>query len=79
MSDERLTPEGERIFRELDKLNELIVKVGFQHGQATEENGADICDVAAFQELGRESIDGFKKNILDIPEFYTFQNHIMCV
>lgn len=56
MSDERLTPEGERIFRELDKLNELIVKVGFQHGQATEENGADICDVAAFNELGTETI-----------------------
>lgn len=56
MSDERLTPEGERIFRELDKLNELIVKVGFQHGQATEENGTDICDVAAFQELGTETI-----------------------
>ena len=49
-----LTPEGKRIFRELDKLGEMVVKVGFQHGKASEDTGIDICDVAPFNELGTE-------------------------
>lgn len=56
MAEDRLTADGERIFRELDKLNELMVAIGFQHGKATEENGVDVCDVAAFNELGTEHI-----------------------
>ena len=34
----------------------MVVQIGFQHGAATEENGADVCDVAAFNELGTETI-----------------------
>lgn len=56
MSDDRLTPEGERVFRELDKLGKMVVRIGFQHGASREENGADVCDVAAFNELGTETI-----------------------
>lgn len=56
MSDDRLTPEGERVFRELDKLGKMDVQIGFQHGASREENGADVCDVAAFNELGTETI-----------------------
>lgn len=56
MGKDGMTPEGERIFRELDKLGKMVVKVGFQHGEAAEENGADVCDVAAFNELGTENI-----------------------
>lgn len=56
MCDDRLTPEGERVFRELKKLGDMVVQIGFQHGAATEENGADVCDVAAFNELGTETI-----------------------
>ena len=56
MSDDRLTPEGERVFRELDKLGKMVVQIGFQHGASREENGADVCDVAAFNELGTETI-----------------------
>ncbi len=33
-----------------------MFRSGFQHGAATEENGADVCDVAAFNELGTETI-----------------------
>lgn len=56
MAEDRLTDDGKRIFRELDKLASLMVAVGFQQGDATEESGVDICDVAAFNELGTEHI-----------------------
>lgn len=52
-----LTPEGQRVFRELDQLGEMIVNIGFQHGKASEKKtGADICDVAAFNEFGTENM-----------------------
>lgn len=50
-----LTPEGKRIFRELDKLGEMVVKVGFQMGEKY-PNGTRVLDVAAFNEFGTESI-----------------------
>ena len=53
---DRLTPEGQRFFRELAELKELEVRVGFQRGKAQEEDGTDICDVAAFNELGTDHI-----------------------
>ncbi len=53
---DRLTPEGERFFRELAELKELEVRVGFQRGDAQEEDGTDMCDVAAFNELGTDHI-----------------------
>lgn len=56
MAEDRLTDDGKRIFRELDKLASQMVAVGFQQGDVTEESGVDICDVAAFNELGTEHI-----------------------
>ncbi len=47
-----MTPEGKRFLKELRKLESLEVRVGFQAGQATYEDGADIAEVAAFNELG---------------------------
>lgn len=70
---DRLTPEGQRFFRELAELKELEVRVGFQRGDAQEEDGTDICDVAAYNELGtdhiparpfiRQSVDDNEKKI----------------
>lgn len=53
---DRLTPEGQRFFRELEELKELEVRVGFQRGEASEEDGTDMCDVAAYNELGTDHI-----------------------
>ena len=53
---DRLTPEGQRFFRELAELKELEVRVGFQRGKSQEEDGTDMCDVAAFNELGTDHI-----------------------
>lgn len=36
----------------LKDLVEKEVRVGFQRGEATEEDGTDICDVAVWNELG---------------------------
>ena len=47
-----LTPEGKRYFKELKKLKKLEVQVGFQAGEAKEENGVDIAEIAAYNELG---------------------------
>ena len=51
---DRVTPDGARFQRMLEELAEKEVRIGFQHGSAAEENGADICDVAAWNELGTE-------------------------
>lgn len=48
------TPEGKKFMEELKELASLEVRIGFQHGIAQEENGADICDIAAWNELGTE-------------------------
>lgn len=53
---DRLTPEGQKFFRELVELRGLEVRVGFHRGDAKEEDGTDICDVAAYNELGTEHI-----------------------
>lgn len=46
-----LTPEGRAFMKMLKELAELQVRVGFQSGENT-ENGVDMCDIAAFNELG---------------------------
>lgn len=51
-----LTPEGRRFERILQELADKEVAVGFQHGDAAEEDGTDICDIAAWNELGTEHI-----------------------
>lgn len=47
-----LTPEGKRYFQELKKLKSLEVQVGFQAGEAQSEDGTDMVEIAAFNELG---------------------------
>ena len=50
----RDTPDGRRFKRMLQELSKLEVRVGFQAGEAQEEDGTDICEVAAYNELGNE-------------------------
>lgn len=47
-----LTAEGKKFQKMLKDMAGLEVRIGFQHGKAAEDNGADICDVAAWNELG---------------------------
>ncbi len=51
-----LTPEGEQFYRMLAELADKEVHIGFQHGEASEKDGTDICDIAAWNELGTEHI-----------------------
>lgn len=53
---DRMTPEGIKFQKMLKELAEKEVRIGFQHGKATEDDGADICDVAAWNELGTARI-----------------------
>lgn len=53
---DRLTPEGKRFFAQLEELKKLEVRAGFQAGEETDENGTDICDIAAWNELGTENM-----------------------
>lgn len=46
------TAEGRQFQKTLEELNKLACFIGFQHGNGTEENGKDLCDVAAWNELG---------------------------
>lgn len=52
----RLTPDGRRFMQQIKELSELEVRIGFQQGEAQEEDGTDICDVAAWNELGTANI-----------------------
>lgn len=49
-----MTAEGRRFQQMLRELATLEVKVGFQNGDAKEDDGTDVCDVAAWNELGTE-------------------------
>lgn len=54
--DIKMTAEG-RVFENLlRELAEKEVRIGFQKGAATEEDGTDICDVAMWNELGTVNI-----------------------
>ena len=55
MPPDRLTPEGQKFFREIEKLKKLQVRVGYQEGEKFyDEDGkkVDLLDVAMFNELG---------------------------
>ena len=56
MVRDRITPEGERFYAMLRELAGKEVRIGFQAGEATDENGVDMCDIAAWNELGTENI-----------------------
>ena len=49
---DRMTADGNKLQKMLKVLAEKEVRVGFQAGKATEEDGTDICDIAAWNELG---------------------------
>lgn len=53
---DKLTPDGIKFKKLLKELAEMEVRIGFQHGEATEADGTDICDIAAWNELGTENI-----------------------
>ena len=46
------TAEGRRMKKALEELDKLECFIGFQHGEAREGDGTDICDIAAWNELG---------------------------
>ena len=59
MPHDRLTPEGQRFFKEIEKLKKLQVRVGYQQGaDFYDEEGkkVDVLDVAMFNELGTSRI-----------------------
>ena len=49
---DKVTSDGKAFQKMLEDLSRLEVRIGFQAGVATEENGADLCDVAAWNEFG---------------------------
>ena len=64
---DRITGDGKKLFDKLKEIKELEVRVGFQSGKAAEEDGTDICDIAAWNELGTENIPSrpFIRNSVD--------------
>lgn len=49
---DRLTPEGERFFAQIEELKQNQVFVGFQAGQVADDRGVDMAQIAMFNELG---------------------------
>ena len=41
---DRMTPDGIRFQKMLKELADKEVRIGFQHGKATEDDGTDVCD-----------------------------------
>ncbi|MDR1687277.1 MAG: hypothetical protein LBS21_01535 [Clostridiales bacterium] len=53
---DKITREGKKFFKEIERLKKLQMQVGYQHGEAVNEDGADVADIAMFNELGTENI-----------------------
>lgn len=49
---DKITPQGKKFEKMLKELQGMEVRIGFQAGKATEADGTDICDIAAWNELG---------------------------
>lgn len=49
---DKVTADGKKLQKILKELADKEVRIGFQQGKATEEDGTDICDIAAWNELG---------------------------
>lgn len=49
---DKLTPDGRKFEKMLKELAALETRVGFQAGEATDDKGVDICDIAAWNEVG---------------------------
>lgn len=67
---DRMTVAGRRFQNMLKELERNEVYVGFQHGEASQDNGTDICDVAAWNELGTVNMPSrpFLRNSVDENE-----------
>ena len=63
---DKLTPEGKRFLETMRQIDGMEVRIGFQAGEA-EHDGVDMCEIAAFNELGTESIPSrpFLRNSVD--------------
>lgn len=53
---DRITPEGRRFFEQIEELKKLQVRVGYQAGERTEEDGTDLVDIAVINEVGTDTI-----------------------
>ena len=69
------TQAGKKLEQELKKLGQLEICAGFQHGKVAEDDGADVCDVAAWNEFGTVSIparpfmrEGIDRNVDGISD-----------
>lgn len=76
-----LTPEGKRYFAELKKLEKLEVQVGYWRGEKTYNDGTDLVDIAAANELGTSTIparpfmkQSFENHEDDLQEFCNMVN-----
>lgn len=49
---DRLTDDGKRFLAQIKELEQLQVRVGFQAGEAVEEDGVDIANIAMWNEVG---------------------------
>jgi hypothetical protein len=71
---DRITPEGKRFLKQIAELAKLEVRVGFQAGAAASDDGVDMVDIAAWNELGtahspprpflRQSVDNNEAQIV---------------
>jgi len=55
-----LTPEGKRFMKELQELAKLEAQIGFHRGDNVDDDGTDLCDIAAWNEFGTTSKLGNK-------------------
>lgn len=64
---DELTPEGKKLMAVFQEMKDLEVRIGYQAGENAEENGADLAEVAAFNELGTVHIPSrpFLRNSVD--------------
>ena len=49
---DRITNEGRKFYAQIAELKKLQLRVGFQAGEAAEDDGVDIANIAMWNELG---------------------------
>ncbi|MBE6725088.1 MAG: hypothetical protein E7576_07865 [Ruminococcaceae bacterium] len=54
--DLKMSPKGAKFMAELNWLANRTIHVGFQRGKGVYENGADVADVAMYNEFGTSKI-----------------------
>lgn len=53
---DRITAEGRRFFEQIEELKKLQVRVGYQRGEEQNDEGMDLVDIAAVNEVGTDTI-----------------------